>query len=392
MTVERVRVGEVLRLKRREVTIDPVLEYRLIGVYSFGKGIFHREPRAGAELGDYRFFSIEPGDLVLSNIQAWEGAIAFARKSDTGTIGTHRFLSYVSIGGRIDTEWARWFFLSEPGMDLIRQAAPGTVMRNRTLAIERFEALEIPLLPVLTQKVVADRLNRVSGRVAELSSFCRASPGQVLALVLAWLESRLAGVAARATLGDVAAVQRGRGPRYEPGSGLVAINQACIRWGSIDLTQAREVERSWWIDSPDVSRVADGDVLVNSTGEGTIGRAAVAGSSESGIPFDSHVLAVRSTERLTSEFLVAYLRSPSGQAQLNLAKGANTTKQTELGKSKLEQFTIPFPTLDEQQAIVSQYRTLLDRATAIQEHVGSRGRILAAVLPAALNEAFAGLS
>lgn len=139
------QVGEVLALQRREVTIDPTSEYWLIGIYSFGKGILHRDPKPGAELGDYRFFAIEPGDLVLSNIQAWEGAIGFASQVDAGTIGTHRFLSYVPIDGRIDANWARWFFLSEPGMELIRQAAPGTTIRNRTLAIDRFEALEIPL-------------------------------------------------------------------------------------------------------------------------------------------------------------------------------------------------------------------------------------------------------
>ena len=38
-------------------------------------------PKPGSELGDYRFFEIEPGDLVLSNIQAWEGAIALATDS-----------------------------------------------------------------------------------------------------------------------------------------------------------------------------------------------------------------------------------------------------------------------------------------------------------------------
>jgi type I restriction enzyme S subunit len=161
VTTEHVRVGDVLSLQRREVTIDPTTEYRLVGIYSFGKGIFHREPKVGAELGDYRFFTIEPGDLVLSNIQAWEGAIGLASHRDAGTIGTHRFLSYVPVADRIDTNWARWFFLSEPGMRLIRQAAPGTTMRNRTLSIDRFESLEIPLPAIDEQRRVANRLDRL---------------------------------------------------------------------------------------------------------------------------------------------------------------------------------------------------------------------------------------
>src|ERR1700723_2701995 len=112
MASKRIQVGTVLALQRREVAIDPIKDYRLIGVYSFGKGIFHRDPLIGSELGDYRFFRVESGDLVLSNIQAWEGAIACATQLDVGTVGTHRFLSYTPISERIDTNWARWYFLS----------------------------------------------------------------------------------------------------------------------------------------------------------------------------------------------------------------------------------------------------------------------------------------
>ena len=173
----------MLRLERRAVTIDPLTEYSLIGVYSFGKGIFHREPRPGGELGDYRFFAVEPGDLVLSNIQAWEAAIALARPDDAGTIGTHRFLTYVPRDNRIDTSWARWFFLSEPGMVLIRQAAPGTVTRNRTLAMDRFEALEIPLPPVEQQRQVAAELERVAEAHSRTSE--RLQRARVVAAALA---------------------------------------------------------------------------------------------------------------------------------------------------------------------------------------------------------------
>ena len=64
---------------------------------------------------------------------------------------------------RIDVDWARWFFLSEAGLELIRRASPGSADRNRTLAIDRFEALEIPLPPIDEQRRQADRLDDVEG-------------------------------------------------------------------------------------------------------------------------------------------------------------------------------------------------------------------------------------
>ncbi len=163
MTVDHVRVGDVLRLVRRPVTVEPMSSYELVGAYSFGKGLFRREAKPGSELGDFKFFGLEPGDMVLSNIQAWEGAIALAGPEHAGLIGTHRFLSYVPRGDRIDASWARWFFLSEPGMQLIRRAAPGTAVRNRTLSMERFEALEIPLPHIDEQQRVAARLEEIEG-------------------------------------------------------------------------------------------------------------------------------------------------------------------------------------------------------------------------------------
>lgn len=161
MTVQRVRVGEVLRLERRPVQVDPYEEYVEVGVRSFGRGIFLKEPVEGASLGNKRVFRIEPDDLVISNVFAWEGAIAVASEDERDTIGSHRFMTFVPSDERIDIRWAAWFFRSEPGLELIRKASPGSAGRNRTLAIDRFEALEIPLPPIDEQCDVAARLDHV---------------------------------------------------------------------------------------------------------------------------------------------------------------------------------------------------------------------------------------
>lgn len=212
MTTECVRVGDVLRLERRPVQVDPMQEYELVGIYSWGKGLFRREPKPGAELGNFRFFALKRGDLVLSNIQAWEGAIGVAREPDAAAIGTHRFLTYVPVDARIDTTWAKWFFLSEPGMTLIRKASPGTTMRNRTLAVDRFEALQIPLPPIDEQRRVAARLDHVESACGEVRAKgdCATSlataftASTVLRLDMALSEKRAEGWA-RVALGEVLA-------------------------------------------------------------------------------------------------------------------------------------------------------------------------------------------
>lgn len=119
MTAERALVGDVLALQRRAVVVEPDSEYEEIGIRSFGRGIFHKERVSGADLGSKRVFRIESGDLVISNVFAWEGAIAVASDAETGRIGSHRFMTFVATDGRIDTSWASWFFRSEAGLELI---------------------------------------------------------------------------------------------------------------------------------------------------------------------------------------------------------------------------------------------------------------------------------
>ncbi len=173
MKYERVRVGEILELRRRPIVINPEKEYQEIGIRSFGKGIFHKPRVIGADLGSKRVFMIAPGDLVISNVFAWEGAVAIASDAERGKIGSHRFMTFVPTTDRILTSWAMWFFRSEPGLELIHRASPGSAGRNRTLAVDRFEALEIPLPPVDEQTQVADRLDRISADVSQLRTKVR---------------------------------------------------------------------------------------------------------------------------------------------------------------------------------------------------------------------------
>ena len=142
------RVGDLIELQRRWVDVDPLETYGEIGVRSFGKGIFHKEPLTGDVLGNKRVLWIEPGDLVFNNVFAWEGAVALASEAERGLIGSHRFMTYVGRSDDVDLGWLRFFFISESGLRLLGQASPGSAGRNRTLAIDRFEALEIPLPPI----------------------------------------------------------------------------------------------------------------------------------------------------------------------------------------------------------------------------------------------------
>ncbi|MFT9475832.1 restriction endonuclease subunit S [Streptomyces sp. 11-1-2] len=182
-----VRVGSVMELSRVSVSIDPEQEYSQIGVYSFGKGVIRREPQLGSTLSKLKYYRIPADALVLSNIQAWEKAIALSEESDVDRVASQRFLPYVpKKQDDIDMGYMRYYFLSEAGHPLILKSSPGTTARNRTLGIKAFENLIISLPDKNTQLRISSLLDsayeiirRMKQRNQELDALYQAALGEV---------------------------------------------------------------------------------------------------------------------------------------------------------------------------------------------------------------------
>lgn len=158
--VRRLPVRRVLELKRRAVEVQPDERYREIGVRSFARGLFLKDSVSGHELGSKRVFYVEPDDLVVSNIFAWEGAVAVASAEHVGTIGSHRFMTWTALGD-VDVRYIAHYFASEHGLAQLRNASPGSAGRNRTLSIKNFEAIDIPLPDLPEQRRIAAHLDSV---------------------------------------------------------------------------------------------------------------------------------------------------------------------------------------------------------------------------------------
>lgn len=158
-------VGEVMTLTRRPVVPEPGKTYREIGIRSFGRGVFHKEPVTSDDLGSKRVFAIKPGDLLLSNVFAWEGAVALAGDTEAGFIGSHRFMTYRVNEKLADSSYLRHYFTCKPGLEVIRRTSPGSAGRNKTLGIKNFEAQRIPLPSLDEQQRIGRLLDAISADV-----------------------------------------------------------------------------------------------------------------------------------------------------------------------------------------------------------------------------------
>ena len=85
-------LGELAPLDRRPVTVDFEASYPQVAVRSFGRGTFHKPPLIGSEVTWEKPFLVKAGDILVSNIKAWEGAIAVAGTDDDGRVNTGRIV------------------------------------------------------------------------------------------------------------------------------------------------------------------------------------------------------------------------------------------------------------------------------------------------------------
>lgn len=159
-------MAEVAPLVRREQAIELDGSYPELGIRSFGKGTFHKPPLSGSEVGTKRLYRIEPGDLLFSNVFAWEGAIAIAQPEDAGRFGSHRFITCRTDPELTSAKFLRYYFLTDEGMLKIGEASPGGAGRNRTLGLEKLMAIEVPIPPLAAQQV----FDRLQAEVAALKA------------------------------------------------------------------------------------------------------------------------------------------------------------------------------------------------------------------------------
>ncbi|MCC8953126.1 restriction endonuclease subunit S [Bradyrhizobium sp. Pear77] len=151
-------IFEAAPFLRRPVEIHVTARYREIGARSFGKGLFAKPDFDGATATWEKPIWVKSGDLVLSNIKAWEGAIAVASNAHDGCIASHRYITCVPDPMKATAGFLAYYLLSEDGLAKVNSASPGTADRNRTLSLGKLGKIEVPL-PTLAAQQSFDRLH-----------------------------------------------------------------------------------------------------------------------------------------------------------------------------------------------------------------------------------------
>jgi type I restriction enzyme, S subunit len=135
-------------------------------------------------------------------------------------------------------------------------------------------------------------------------------------------------------------VSRGVTPKYELGSKKFIINQKVNKGFNLELQHLKELSNELIV--PKEKFALNGDILINSLGEGTIGRIHYYNTGDKLFAIDQHMSICRSSKLENTFYLYFYLSSEKGQKWIESVKTGGTN-MTMLNISTLRKCNVLLP-------------------------------------------------
>ena len=157
-------------------------------------------------------------------------------------------------------------------------------------------------------------------------------------------------------------LSRGKSPKYSEIKKYPVFAQKCnLKSGKLSLDAAKFLDERTLSKWRDEYKLRNNDILINSTGTGTVGRVGIFSEQILGnYPFivpDSHISVVRTFSNIDS-YYIYYLMCSSIIQQYIEDNLAGSTNQKELYIGVLEKLLLPLPPLSEQQRIVNAIQNI----------------------------------
>jgi len=298
-----------------------------------------------------------PGDLLLTSVGTL-GSTYVVRRGDEFYFKDGNITWFRNFRG-LDSTYFNYWLTAPDGRAELKKCTIGSSQSAYTIVLLKGMEIELPSLPA--QRRIAsilsaydDLIENNARRIAILEEMARRIyqewfvrfrfPGHEGAQMV---ESELGLVPEgwrAAALGDVAAyINRGLAPKYDDAAASIVINQKCIRDQRLNLGEARKQGKP--VPAEKVVRL--GDVLINSTGVGTLGRVAQVLEAIDNCTVDTHVSIVRPGKDCDPDFFGLTLLAQQAHFE---AQGVGSTGQTELSRGRIAETSVVVPPLAVQRA------------------------------------------
>jgi type I restriction enzyme S subunit len=340
----------------------------------------------------FRFVTKEKADS-LNKANAHRGDIVITHRGTLGQIvfipQDSRYDRYVisqsqfrvRCNDKVLPEYLVYYFHTPIGQHKLLSNASQVGVPALARPSSTFQQIEVELPELSIQKRVVEIITTIQKKIENNQELNDNLQQQAAAIFRSWFVDcapfggKTPDEWENVTLEDITAlVSRGITPKYADDTDQIVINQKCIRNHMIDLSLARthtpKVINEKWLRF--------GDLLVNSTGDGTLGRAAQVWFQPKNITVDSHVTIARPAK----ENLIFYIGLWGILHEKEIESlHIGSTGQTELPRDRVKAMELLLPdndTLDRFNALITPMATAI---VANQEENNRLAALRDAILP-----------
>ena len=278
----------------------------------------------------------------------------------------------ICVPQSVDVQYLDYALKSTPIRKYYREHASGVAGNMPKINGTTVAATPIPLPPLEEQKRIVARLEEllalereIAADGAALDDLVAAARRKILDLAVSGKLVPRQGEWRTVKLDEVCDfVHRGKSPVYCDSSDFPMFAQKCNQPDGIYLNKCKFCVPEKYLKFSDDYKLRDLDVVINSTGTGTLGRVGLFRSQYledegfSSIVADSHVTIVRAGKQICPQYLFYFFRSDIAQRWIE-SHSDGSTNQKELYTKNLITIDIPLPPLAEQKAIVKRVDELM---------------------------------
>ena len=156
-------------------------------------------------------------------------------------------------------------------------------------------------------------------------------------------------------------IKRGKSPKYVEKSNVYVFAQKCNQKnGLITLENAKFLDETTLKKYEDSDYIIEDDIVINSTGNGTLGRIGIIRDKDillKKVVVDSHVTLIRIINGIEPNYIFYFLKH--NQRYLE-SQATGSTNQTELSPEIIKKMLIPLPNTSEQLKITEKVKILLN--------------------------------
>lgn len=160
---------DILIRNKTQIEINDSKKYKRVTIKMHGKGIQMRDEISGSKIGTKKQFTISKGQLLLSKIDARNGAFGIVPDELEGAIITGNFWAYdIKRASGIDENYLNFLLFSEEFKKICSLSSAG-VTNRRYLDENIFLDQKIPLPKVEEQKKIVNEIQKKRQAISEYS-------------------------------------------------------------------------------------------------------------------------------------------------------------------------------------------------------------------------------